>query len=86
MKKTKGSTDKLDRYLCCRPVDVCLQRNRSGQHTGHYGRVQQRGTKETNNGLMKGDGVTKHMRTTGQLKARGQLQNAQPCEKEAKKQ
>lgn len=34
---------------------------------------------------MKGDGVTKHMRTTGQLRARGQLQNVQPCEKEAKK-
>lgn len=34
---------------------------------------------------MKGDGVTKRMRTTGQLRARGQLQNVQPCEKEAKK-
>lgn len=30
---------------------------------GHYGRVQQRGTKETNNGLMKGDRLAKPTRT-----------------------
>lgn len=51
---------------------------------GHYGHVQQRGTKETNNGLMKGDGVAKRMRTTGQLRARGRLKIMQPCEKKAK--
>lgn len=30
---------------------------------GHYGWVQQKGTKEANNGLMKGDGMTKPTRT-----------------------
>ncbi len=47
---------------------------------GHYGRVQQRGTKETNNGLMKGDGVAKSTRTGRQPRARGQLPNMQRSE------
>lgn len=55
-RKTKRTTDKLSRYSCSRPFDVCPWCNRSGRCTGHYGRVQQRGTKETNNGLMEGDG------------------------------
>lgn len=53
---------------------------------GHYGRVQQRGTKETNNGLMKGDGVAKSMRTGGQPRGRGQLPNMQLSESEARRQ
>lgn len=42
---------------------------------GHYS--LQRGTKETNNGLMKGDRVAKPMRAKRQPRARGQLPNMQ---------
>lgn len=47
---------------------------------GHYS--QQRGTKETNNGLMKGDRVAKPMRAKRQPRARVQLPNMRLNERE----